>query len=159
MAQPAYYGMVSSGSVGPDTALVQIWLNGLPKTKWPCIQALRVDGHFGSDTERAVKYFQIGVGLTADGKVGQRTWDALDEAYAAQHGEGEIYPGYVIKRGASGATVRSIQQKLNRLGMGLAADGHFGSSTETAVKTFQRSRGLTADGKVGKATWAALAAL
>ena len=88
MAQPAYYGMVSSGSVGPDTALVQIWLNGLPKTKWPCIQALRVDGHFGSDTERAVKYFQIGVGLTADGKVGQRTWDALDEAYAAQHGEG-----------------------------------------------------------------------
>ena len=108
MAQPAYYGMVSSGSVGPDTALVQTWLNGLPKTKWPCIQALRVDGHFGSDTERAVKYFQIGVGLTADGKVGQRTWDALDEAYAAQHGEGEIYPGCIIKRGASGATVRKI---------------------------------------------------
>ena len=67
MAQPAYYGMVSSGSVGPDTALVQTWLNGLPKTKWPCIQTLRVDGHFGSDTERAVKYFQIGVGLTAPG--------------------------------------------------------------------------------------------
>lgn len=43
--------------------------------------------------------------------------------------------------------------------MGLAADGHFGSSTETAVKEFQRSRGLTADGKVGKATWEALAAL
>lgn len=70
MVQPAYYGMVSSGSAGPDVALVQTWLNGLPKTKWPCIQTLRVDGHFGSGTEQAVKYFQIGVGLTADGKVG-----------------------------------------------------------------------------------------
>lgn len=159
MVQPAYYGMVSSGSAGPDVALVQTWLNGLPKTKWPCIQTLRVDGHFGSGTEQAVKYFQIGVGLPADGKVGQRTWDALGEAYDAQHGEGEIYPGYIIKRGVAGATVRSVQQKLNRLGMGLAADGYFGSSTETAVKAFQRSRGLTVDGKVGKATWAALAAL
>lgn len=64
-----------------------------------------------------------------------------------------------MKRGVAGATVRSVQQKLNRLGMGLAADGYFGSSTETAVKAFQRSRGLTVDGKVGKATWAALAAL
>ncbi|MEV6314320.1 serine/threonine-protein kinase [Streptomyces sp. NPDC051776] len=36
-----------------------------------------VDGVFGRDTEAAVKQFQQSQGLDADGKVGERTWDAL----------------------------------------------------------------------------------
>lgn len=36
-----------------------------------------VDGVYGSGTEKAVKYFQQKNGLTADGKVGQATMDAL----------------------------------------------------------------------------------
>ena len=38
------------------------------------------DGKFGAKTEAAVKSFQKSVGLPADGIVGPKTWDALDEA-------------------------------------------------------------------------------
>jgi peptidoglycan hydrolase-like protein with peptidoglycan-binding domain len=40
-------------------------------TTWPL---LKVDGLFGSQTEKAVKAFQADAGITADGKVGPQTW-------------------------------------------------------------------------------------
>ena len=55
-----------------------------------------------------------------------------------------------IKRGSSGADVKTLQTKLN-----LYPDGIFGSLTEEAVKQFQREKGLTADGIVGDNTWRA----
>lgn len=56
-----------------------------------------------------------------------------------------------LKRGSRGAEVKTLQGKLN-----LMQDGIFGPLTEEAVKEFQKSRGLTADGVVGSRTWAAL---
>jgi len=35
-------------------------------------------------------------------------------------------------------------------------DGIFGANTEKAVKSFQRAKGLAADGIAGKNTWAKL---
>lgn len=46
--------------------------------------------------------------------------------------------------------------KLVQKRVGATPDGRFGSGTEAAVKAFQRSHGLTADGVVGPKTWAAL---
>ncbi len=56
-----------------------------------------------------------------------------------------------LRRGSSGPCVVEIQKLL-----GITQDGKFGANTETAVKNFQRSKGLAADGVVGPKTWAAL---
>jgi len=50
-----------------------------------------------------------------------------------------------------------VQEALNyKMGTSIAVDGRFGPGTEAAVKAFQASVGLTADGIVGMTTWAAL---
>jgi len=52
--------------------------------------------------------------------------------------------------------VRKLQAELNKEGFSLKKDGLFGTSTETAVKSFQRLHGLYEDGVVGPLTWSAL---
>ena len=63
----------------------------------------------------------------------------------------------VLKRGSSGPEVEDLQRQLSRLGYAPGpVDGKFGSGTRSAVIAFQESRGLTADGVVGKNTRAEL---
>ena len=53
----------------------------------------------------------------------------------------------LYKRGSSGATVTQIQTRLKSWGYySGSVDGVYGSATERAVKSFQRTNGLTADG-------------
>jgi hypothetical protein len=60
---------------------------------------------------------------------------------------------------ASGPQVRRLQQRLKALGYETGAiDGVFGPGTDLCVKQFQRDHTLDADGVVGPATTAALAA-
>lgn len=62
----------------------------------------------------------------------------------------------ILKYGSTGAPVDLLQLALNRAGASLAIDGIFGSATRTAVQTFQRARGMSADGVVGARTTRAL---
>jgi len=62
----------------------------------------------------------------------------------------------LLKVGASGEAVRSLQQLLNSLGFPCGVDGEFGPNTRSAVELFQEAHGLGVDGKVGPATWRAL---
>ena len=63
----------------------------------------------------------------------------------------------VLKQGSTGATVKTIQQKLKNWGYyDGSVDGIFGSGTRSAVVYFQRTNGLSADGIVGSATAAAM---
>ena len=55
-------------------------------------------------------------------------------------------------RGASGPDIALVQRWLG----GLNVDGRYGTSTETAVRRFQREQGLKIDGHVGRDTWDAL---
>ena len=61
------------------------------------------------------------------------------------------------KKGSTGSTVTTIQEKLSRWGYYSGkVDGIYGSKTEEAVKYFQRKNGLAVDGKCGPKTLAAL---
>lgn len=58
-----------------------------------------------------------------------------------------------VKKGARGNITKLIQERLNSVGFSLSTDGIFGSGTKNAVVVFQRNRGLSQDGIVGKNTW------
>lgn len=60
------------------------------------------------------------------------------------------------QEGSTGENVRSVQYLLNDHGSAVAVDGDFGSQTGAAVRAFQASHGLSADGIVGSQTWPAL---
>ena len=64
--------------------------------------------------------------------------------------------GVTLRRGSKGAEVTQLQQALVALGYSTTVDGKFGPSTAQAVKSFQASSGLPADGVVGPATLSAL---
>lgn len=61
-----------------------------------------------------------------------------------------------IKLGSTGADVTQLQNLLNAFGYAVAVTGTFDAATDAAVRKFQSSKGLTADGIVGPMTWAAL---
>ena len=82
---------------------------------------------------------------------------ALNVFFAAwsQYAAADLY-----KKGSTGATVTEIQTRLKAWGYYTGAvDGTYGSATEKAVKYFQQSNGLTADGQAGSETLAALGLL
>jgi putative chitinase len=63
----------------------------------------------------------------------------------------------VLKEGSTGSDVSSLQARLKELGFNPGTvDGVFGPGTEAALKAFQASEGLVADGIAGPKTIAAL---
>ena len=61
-----------------------------------------------------------------------------------------------LRAGAKGTAVLAAQTRLRMHGAKIEADSSFGPATTKAVKTFQKAKGLTADGVIGAKTWAAL---
>lgn len=57
-----------------------------------------------------------------------------------------------IKKGSRGSDVVALQKALDIK----PADGIFGNGTESSVKNFQKTHGLTEDGIVGPATWSVI---
>ena len=63
----------------------------------------------------------------------------------------------VLEVGSNGSDVTKVQKRLIQYGyMTDSADGKYGEKTRDAVIWFQKRNGLTADGRVGSATAAAL---
>lgn len=58
-----------------------------------------------------------------------------------------------VKKGSKGNITLLIQKRLNSVGFSLSTDGDFGTKTYNAIVTFQKNRGLTQDGIVGKNAW------
>ena len=148
------------GATGSRVEQVQFWLSDLAQFDSSLV-SVTVDGSYGAATERAVRAFQQKQGLTADGAVGQATWNALYSAWVDAQSDlgGTAWPGTALRRGATGMEVRLVQFWL-RLAAGnysalrtVTVDGSYGAATVSAVEAFQSLFGLTADGVVGRSTW------
>ena len=70
------------------------------------------------------------------------------------------FPGRLLRRGSAGEEVRTLQIRLRRIARNFPAipsvdvnTGVFDAATDAAVRGFQRTFGLTADGVVGPNTW------
>lgn len=57
-----------------------------------------------------------------------------------------------LKEGSRGDEVKTVQDKLSKLGFAIDADGIFGPKTHAAVITLQTIFGYDVDGMVGPAT-------
>lgn len=125
------------GSTGDSTIRsFQTWLNNNYSA------GLTPDGIYGANTKKAAtKAYQRVLGVTADGIFGTDSKAAVK----------------TLKSGSQGNAVHLLQGMLYCRGFNPnGVDGTFGSGTTSAVKNFQSSAGLTADGIAGANTMYAL---
>ena len=103
-----------------------------------------ITGYFGEITEQAVKDFQNNNGISADGKVGPVTFEALYSPDAKAN---------ILSFGQESEVVKKYQEKLETLAyLTTEPDGKYGNDTTAAVKLFQEKNGLVVDGYLGPAT-------
>lgn len=109
---------------------------------------------FDAATTRAVRAFQQSRGLTADGRVTEETWLAM-EAARWHLGARTLYQS--IGDPLVGEDVRALQERLLEMGYDPGRpDAIYGARTARAVAQFQREVGLVPDGSCGPRTVNAL---
>jgi N-acetylmuramoyl-L-alanine amidase len=114
-----------------------------------CGCKVTLDGQFGDETYSGVRAFQARRGLRVDGVCGGETWGALVES-SWSLGDRMLYRHDPMLRGDD---VSELQRRLNALGFDAGRqDGILGPETDTALRRFQRERGLQPDGVCGPGT-------
>ena len=109
-----------------------------------------IDGVFGPTTLLAVRAFQQGVGVLADGLVGEVTWREIVEA-GYRPGDRLLY---IRQPPFRGADVAELQKMLNDLGFDPGSvNGLFDARTARAIRDFQKNAGLVADAVIDAATF------
>ncbi|MBQ8724199.1 MAG: peptidoglycan-binding protein [Oscillospiraceae bacterium] len=128
-----------------------------------------ITGYFGADTENSVKSFQRVFGLPETGIVDRNTARDIYRAYFGildslpapdpDIGNVVLFPGVVLREGASGEYVRILQTYLSYIHQtypeinDVSPTGYFGPVTRSAVTAFQRLAGLPENGIVGSTVW------
>jgi peptidoglycan hydrolase-like protein with peptidoglycan-binding domain len=116
---------------------------------------LVVDGDFGANTLYAVREYQASVAISVDGQVGPQTKSKLyatgGSAPAPINLTSSSCPANIVQ-GDKGGCVTELQRLLRHFGYAIDVDGDFGSGTDSAVRSFQSSHGLSVDGQVGTNT-------
>ena len=136
--------LLKKGMDGDDVKRVQSRLYELGYLA----KAELVTGHFGDDTEAAVKAVQKANYLTADGKIGVMTFELL---YS------EDVKANLISFGDKSDVVLECQKRLKELGyLTTTPDGFYGEDTLAAVKLFQSRNDCIVDGFLGPSTREAL---
>lgn len=115
---------------------------------------IKVDGIFGSGTQRAVRDFQRVNGLTVTGKADSTTQRLLYSS-AAKPNDGSSSGSYetLTRSSKYQSAVVPMQRRLKALGYySGSVDGYFGSQTYRAVRNFQSRNGLSVTGKADSRT-------
>ena len=159
------------GSTGAAVVTVKTMLNRVSQS-YPAIPKLwPVTRVFDREMEEAVRVFQSTFDLAVDGVVGKATWYKLVYLYVGLNRLSELvslgqqfqsfsfqYPG-LLRQGDRGSDVSVLQYMLALVAefdpvlTVIQVDGVYGARTAQAVREYQRSRKLTADGVVGEETW------
>ena len=131
-------------------------------------------GHGSQSQHYAGVSFDVGQTLTnaqrnrmRDLAISSGVWSYVEPAYLTptwvHFDKRDLNPacssgGYpLIREGSRGVYVLIAQDDLNTLGFRTGGlDGIFGTQTKNAVSSYQRSRGLSADGIIGCNTWRSL---
>jgi peptidoglycan hydrolase-like protein with peptidoglycan-binding domain len=129
--------------VDPQVAGLQVALRAFGVYTGP------IDAIAGPATKHGVIRFQRRAGLAADGKVGPATRRAFGPL------GGPLFGRRTLRLGLFGWDVSVLQFLLARRGELVPISGYFDARTQRAVRAFQRSRKLAADGIAGTRTLAA----
>ncbi|MBQ8080852.1 MAG: peptidoglycan-binding protein [Clostridia bacterium] len=111
-------------------------------------------GTFDTKTVNAVKAFQTSAGLTADGIVGEKTYNTLFSSMPSAATNGGV-PRRTLKSGMRGYDVYVLQQKLislNYLSSGAITNGYYDSAVTSAVKLFQKENSISQTGALDSTT-------
>ncbi len=105
---------------------------------------------FDEKLTQGIKAFQQERGLTATGVINEITARSLEEARFKLGDRVLSFNSSSLMRGDD---VSNLQDRLIQMGFNCGkVDGIYGANTERAVKEFQKSVGIAADGKCGPAT-------
>ncbi len=128
---------------------------------------LQEDGKLGPKTIANIRAFQSKNGLAVDGNAGPATKAKLSSALtglassggvakveAARAKQAETLPAPYVAKQAASMSAKDVQRHLNMAGANpkLVEDGNFGPKSVAALKSFQLSHGLVADGVCGPRT-------
>ncbi len=122
--------------------------------------SLEINNVFDPTTEALIRAFQRTRGMTVDGVAGSETLERLyaeaaqasGSAASSSQASASSSASSSLRYGSTGSEVTALQTALRTLGYTLTADGKYGSATVAAVKAFQSAEGLTADGVAGQET-------
>ncbi|MBU9713716.1 peptidoglycan-binding protein [Evansella tamaricis] len=124
-------------------------------------------GFFGTITTDSVRRFQRDAGITVDGIFGPQSFRALTGSNSStstssnssvQQTSATSQFSRTLREGMRGDDVVALQEALRQRGHFThhTSTGFFGTITRDAVRSFQRSAGITVDGIAGPQTFRAL---
>ena len=162
---PQFREELSIGMQSIEVSMLQYYL-AVIGAYYEAVMPVEITGYFGEQTERSVKSFQRVFGLPQTGVLDRATRNDIFRAYQGivesvppQYTYVALYPNTVLREGASGESVKIIQQYLTYINRSypnipaVSDTGYFGPLTRQSVTAFQRQFGIDPSGIVGAVTW------
>lgn len=166
---PQFTEDLSRGSEGTEVRNLQYYL-AVIGAYYEAVKPVEITGYFGEETEESLKSFQRVFGLPQTGALNRETNNDLYRAYMGiveavrpEYTAVALYPGTVLREGASGDSVRIMQEYLTFIHEtypeipAVNNTGYFGPMTKRSVMEFQRVFGINPTGIIGGVTWDSIA--